>query len=89
MSFLTRGKSTSIWRVDTAAPFVLLGGGPPGKQKHVTEPALTGRFLHEQQGFNDAGQEGQPDNRFDRFEGLSSSYIYIYGSFYVVLMKGN
>ena len=69
---LTGGKSPSIWRADKAAPSVLLGGGPPRKQKHVTEPTLTGRLLHEQQGFNDAGQEGRPNNRFDRFKGLSS-----------------
>ena len=43
-------------------------------------------ILHEQQGFNDAGQEGRGNNRFDSFKGPSSSssssriymYIYIY-----------
>ena len=66
-----------VWRAEKAALSVLLGGGPPGKQKHVTEAALTCGLLHEQQGFNDAGQEGRPNNSFDRVKTLSSSsYIY-------------
>ena len=43
-------KSSSIWLVGEAAFSVLLVGGPPWRQKHVTKPALTGRWLHEQRG---------------------------------------
>ena len=80
MNFLTRGQEYVVWWVDKAAPSVLLGGGPPRKQKHVTTgPALAGRLLHEQQGFNDAGHEGRPNSIGSReFHHHIYKYRYIY-----------
>ena len=55
------------------------------KQKQVTEPALAGTLLYEQQGFNDARQERRPNKRFDRFKGLSSSYVYVHICIYAYI----
>ena len=50
----------SVWLVDEAAPSALLGGGLPGKQKHVNKSALTGGLSHEQRGRHWAGHEDDP-----------------------------